>query len=97
MVVDRYSVGRVHGARWRTLGAGLGVGVVPGEPSVTLADLGRIECVPVVDSEPARRWQALMTAEHFLGAGPLVGARLCYLVESEHFGAIGALAFSAAA
>src|SRR5699024_2988344 len=32
-----------------------------------------------------------------LGAGPLVGTRLCYLVHSEHLGVVGALAFSAAA
>jgi len=62
-----------------------------------LRDLGRIECV-VVDGEAAlRRWEALLEAEHFLGAGPLVGRRLRYLVVSEHMGVVAALAFSAPA
>lgn len=62
-----------------------------------LGDLGRIECVVVDGDEPLRRWEALLDAEHFLGAGPLVGRRLRYLVRSEHFGDVAALAFSAPA
>jgi hypothetical protein len=51
-----------------------------------------------VASAPERReWETLLAREHFLGAGPLVGARLRYLVHSEHLGVIGALAFSAPA
>lgn len=79
------------------ISAGLGAGAVGGEPCWTLADLGRIDCVPVADAEGQRHWDELMLAEHFLGAGPLVGRRLCYRVSSEHFGVVGALAFSAAA
>jgi len=62
-----------------------------------LGDLGRIECAPVDSDAALRRWEALLDAEHFLGAGPLVGRRLRYLVVSEHLGAVAALAFSAPA
>lgn len=62
-----------------------------------LANLGAIACHPVTTTKQWQDWQSLMAAEHELGAGPLVGARLCYLVHSEHLGVIGALAFSAAA
>ncbi|EAR23167.1 Druantia anti-phage system protein DruA [Nitrococcus mobilis] len=55
----------MHGARWRTLGAGLGVGVVPGEPSVTLADLGRIVCNSRFLIRPTLRIPQL--ASHVLG------------------------------
>ncbi|MFP4183674.1 MAG: IS4 family transposase [Halorhodospira sp.] len=63
----------------------------------SLSDLGRIECEPVDSDEALERWEALLDAEHFLGAGPLVGRRLRYLVRSEYFGVVGALAFSAPA
>lgn len=62
-----------------------------------LSDLGRIECVVVDGAEGLRRWEALLDAEHFLGAGPLVGRRLRYRVRSEHFGDVAALAFCAPA
>jgi len=62
-----------------------------------LSDLGRIECEPVDSDEALTRWEALLDAEHFLGAGPLVGRRVRYLVASEHLGVVAALAFSAAA
>ncbi|WP_338072305.1 IS4 family transposase [Halorhodospira halochloris] len=44
-----------------------------------------------------RLWEELLEAEHFLGSGPLVGRRLRYLVRSENFGDVAALAFSAPA
>jgi len=56
-----------------------------------LSDLGRIECCPVDSTEALTRWEALLDAEHFLGAGPLVGPRLRYLVRSKHFGDVAAL------
>jgi len=62
-----------------------------------LSDLGRITCCPVETHADRQRWEALLDAEHFLGAGPLVGRRLRYLVRSEHFGVVAALAFSAPA
>ena len=51
-----------------------------------------------MEAEPqAQRWDALMDEEHFLGAGPLVGRRLRYLVRSSRYGDIAAFSFSAAA
>jgi hypothetical protein len=44
----------------------------------------------------ARLWTQLVAAEHYLGAGPLVGAQLRYLVRSPQ-GWLGAVGFSAAA
>lgn len=60
-------------------------------------ELGRLAWIPVATELEAQRWDALMDAEHFLGAGPLVGRRLRYLVRSSRYGDIAALAFSAAA
>ncbi len=38
-----------------------------------------------------------MSRHHYLGAGPLCGAQLRYLVHSPHYGYLGAFAFSSAA
>jgi len=46
--------------------------------------------------ELSARWNRMMDRHHYLGAGPLVGAQLRYLVRSRE-GWLGALAFSAAA
>lgn len=64
-----------------------------------LAELGRIDLVRIGSrhSNAARRWKALMQHYHYLGAGPLCGAQMRYLVRSEHHGIVAALAFSAAA
>lgn len=64
-----------------------------------LATLGGIDLVRIGsrESRAARRWRALMQAHHYLGAGPLCGAQMRYLVRSERHGVVGALAFSAAA
>lgn len=64
-----------------------------------LAQLGRIDLVRVGSRESvaARLWRALMQAHHYLGAGPLCGAQMRYLVRSQRHGIVGALAFSAAA
>jgi len=64
-----------------------------------LAQLGRIDLVRVGsrESRAARLWRALMQAHHYLGAGPLCGAQMRYLVRSQHHGIVGALGFSAAA
>jgi hypothetical protein len=48
-------------------------------------------------SRASQRWNELMSRHHYLGAGPLCGAQLRYLVHSPHYGYLGALAFSAAA
>jgi hypothetical protein len=64
-----------------------------------LHELGRIELVLVRSrhSRASRLWRALMQRYHYLGAGPLCGAQLRYLVRCERYGIVGAAAFSAAA
>jgi len=64
-----------------------------------LEDLGEITVVPVTSrySPASRIWTELMQAYHYLGAGPLCGAQLRYLVRSARYGWLGALSFSAAA
>lgn len=49
------------------------------------------------DSEASRVWNDLMDRYHYLGAGPLCGAQLRYLIHSETHGWLGGLSFSAAA
>jgi len=64
----------------------------------TLAELGRVWLV-AVDSgqaELSSTWWAMMQAHHPLGAGPLCGAQLRYLVACEA-GFVGGLSFSAPA
>jgi hypothetical protein len=64
----------------------------------TLAELGRVELLPVEGKTPAsRQWRALLDRYHPLKSGPLCGAQQRYLIRSEHFGWLGGLAFSAAA
>ncbi|MFO7857947.1 MAG: IS4 family transposase, partial [Ectothiorhodospiraceae bacterium] len=53
--------------------------------------------IPVDTEVQAQRWEMLMDDEHFLGAGPLVGRRVRYLVVSSRYGAVAALSFSASA
>jgi hypothetical protein len=64
-----------------------------------LVKLGKIELVVVRSrhSCASRLWRALMQRYHYLGAGPLCGAQLRYLVRSQHYGIVGAAAFSGAA
>jgi len=64
-----------------------------------LKTLGEIKLV-VVESKNrslSRLWNDLMGTYHYLGAGPLCGAQVRYLIESSVYGSIGGLAFSAAA
>jgi hypothetical protein len=61
----------------------------------TLAALGPVQLVRVDSAEQSRTWRALM-AHHPLGAGPLCGTQLRYLVHSR-VGVLGALSFSAPA
>jgi hypothetical protein len=68
------------------------------EVSGTLSDLGVITVQPVDRGTAASKtWRAMMAAHHPLGAGPLCGAQIRYLITSQHHGAIGGLAVSAAA
>lgn len=55
-----------------------------------------LELVLVDDTEKIRIWNEMMLSEHYLGAGPLVGRQLRYLINSEH-GLLGALGFAAPA
>jgi hypothetical protein len=63
-----------------------------------LAELGRVWLVPVASgqAELSSTWWAMMKAHHPLGAGPLCGAQLRYLVACEA-GFVGGLSFSAPA
>lgn len=64
----------------------------------TLAELGRIELVPVEGkTAQSQQWRALLDQYHPLKSGPLCGAQQRYLIRSEHVGWLGGLAFSASA
>ncbi len=64
-----------------------------------LKAMGEIKLVLVEskDRSLSRLWNDLMGTYHYLGAGPLCGAQVRYLIESSVYGSIGGLAFSAAA
>jgi hypothetical protein len=64
-----------------------------------LKTLGEIKLVLVENKNRplSRLWNDLMEAYHYLGAGPLCGAQMRYLIESSVYGWMGGLAFSAAA
>jgi len=65
---------------------------------VPLAELGPITLQPVTAATPdSRLWNAMMTAHHPQGRGPLCGAQIRYLIVSARHGPIGGLAVSAAA
>jgi len=55
-----------------------------------------LKLVLVQTSEELRIWNELMIAEHPLGAGPLVGRQLRYLIDSRH-GWLGGFGFAAPA
>jgi len=67
--------------------------------SSRLKTLGEIKLVFVESKNRplSRLWNDLMDTYHYLGAGPLCGAQVRYLIESSVYGRIGGLAFSAAA
>src|SRR6478672_9873831 len=68
------------------------------EVSGALGDLGVIALRPVDRRTAASEtWHAMMTAHHPLGAGPLCGAQIRYLIISQRYGVVGGLAVSAAA
>jgi hypothetical protein len=74
-------------------------GAEPTAVTGALATVQPVEVIPVggPGSQTARVWTALMTRYHPLGAGPLCGAQLRYLIRSGPHGWVGGLAFSAAA
>lgn len=63
-----------------------------------LAQLGPVRLVPVDagQAELSRTWWSMMQTHHPLGAGPLCGAQMRYLIVCEA-GVLGGLSFSAAA
>lgn len=67
------------------------------EVSCDLGELGDVEVVPVSSrySQASRVWKALMETFHPLGAGPLCGAQIRYVVRSGKHGWLGGLSFSA--
>jgi hypothetical protein len=48
----------------------------------SIADLGALTWIPVETELQAARWETLLE-EHCLGAGPLAGRRLRYLIRSD--------------
>lgn len=64
----------------------------------SLEELGPIELILVPSrwSRDYRLWRHLLQTHHYLGAGPLCGHQLRYLIKSAH-GYVGAAVFSAAA
>ena len=64
----------------------------------SLAELGEITVKPITsrDTKESKLWRALLEQHHYLGAGPLCGAQIRYIVESSNYGYIGALAFTSA-
>jgi hypothetical protein len=70
-------------------------------PSVC-CDLKDLETVALFritspESKASAVWNELMNRYHYLGAGPLCGAQIRYLIGSSRYGWLGGLAFSAAA
>jgi len=74
------------------------IGVEPVQFSGELMELGQIDLIQVGDrrSHLAQVWKTILEEHHYLGSGPLCGAQIKYVIQSEHFGYIGALAFSSA-
>jgi hypothetical protein len=70
-----------------------------GALNCSLSQLGPVELVAVSSrySRESKIWRGLLQRDHPLGAGPLCGAQLRYLIRSPRHGWLGALAFSAAA
>jgi hypothetical protein len=64
-----------------------------------LRELGEVDLLRVGrrESKTSRLWKVLMDRYHYLGAGPLCGAQMRYLIKSSRYGWLGGLAFSAAA
>jgi hypothetical protein len=64
-----------------------------------LEDLGHVDIVAVENGScnASRTWNVLMSRYHYLGAGPLCGAQIRYLIRSPRYGWLGGLSFSAAA
>lgn len=64
----------------------------------SLGQLGEVTVIPVSSrySQASKVWNGMMAAHHYLGAGPLCGAQIRYLIRSASKGWVGGLSFSAA-
>jgi hypothetical protein len=64
-----------------------------------ISELGAIKIIQIKDGQggKSRIWNALMSRYHYLGSGPLCGAQMRYLIQSERYGYIGGFAFSSSA
>jgi len=64
-----------------------------------LEQLGPIRLIAIgsADRQAAGTWNQMMNQHHYLGAGPLCGAQMRYLIDSENYGYLGGLSFSAPA
>lgn len=64
-----------------------------------ISELGQIEIIPIKkgDRKQSRIWNTLMDRYHYLGCGPLCGAQMRYLIQSEKHGFVGGFAFSSSA
>jgi hypothetical protein len=56
----------------------------------------RLEPIRSRDSKASHIWNEAMRRYHYLGAGPLCGAQMRYLIMSDSNGLLGAMSFSAA-
>jgi hypothetical protein len=74
-------------------------GWLPQEISCSLSDIQPIELIRIdsAGSKYSKIWNEMMNRYHYLGAGPLCGAQIRYLLKSNSSGWVGGLSFSAAA
>lgn len=68
----------------------------PRDVPASAGDVQGLALVKVQGLDQLRLWNELMASEHPQGPGPLVGAQMRYLIQSDH-GWLGALGFAAAA
>ncbi len=66
--------------------------------SLTFAELGEVTVEPISSryTNASKLWRTLLEEHHYLGAGPLCGAQIRYIVKSSNYGYVGALAFTSA-
>lgn len=90
---------RAGGRRRGQIGSPRRLGEPVPEPQDVPASVNEVQGLALVRVESLdqlRLWNELMVCEHPQGAGPLVGAQMRYLIESDH-GCLGGLGFGAAA
>jgi hypothetical protein len=56
-----------------------------------------LECIKSASTKASREWNDIMNRYHYLGAGPLCGAQLRYLIKDCQGNTLGGLSLSAAA